>query len=128
MKHGACQPGSGTITRRTFLRRSSIALGAFVIGCYLPFRRRNAFAQGGIAEGTHDPNVFLKISPDSTVTIISKHFEMGQGVTTGLATLVAEELNADWSTVRFEFAPNDPSRYANLVFGVMATEIGRAHV
>lgn len=115
-----CHPAARKITRRAFLHRSSIAFGAFVLGCYLPFRRRNAVAQG-VAEGPHDPNIFLKIGPDNTATIISKHFEMGQGVTTGLATLMAEELDADWSTIRFEFAPNDPSRYANLVFGVMAT-------
>jgi isoquinoline 1-oxidoreductase subunit beta len=47
---------------------------------------------------------------------------MGQGVATGLATLVAEELSADWSTVRFELAPNNPKLYNNLWFGpVMAT-------
>lgn len=69
-----------------------------------------------------DPNVFIKIGLDNTVTLISKHFEMGQGVTTGLATLVAEELGADWSAMRFEFAPNNPALYNNLIFGpVMAT-------
>jgi isoquinoline 1-oxidoreductase subunit beta len=66
--------------------------------------------------------VFLKIGADNSVTIISKHFEMGQGGTTGLATLIAEELGADWSKVRFEFAPNDPKLYNNLLFGpIMAT-------
>lgn len=82
---------------------------------------KRAFAQDAIPQGIYDPNVFLKIGADNTVTIISKHFEMGQGVTTGLATLVAEELEADWSTVRFEFAPNDAKLYSNLMFGVQAT-------
>lgn len=122
MKHLFGTPDSAALSRRGFLKGTSLAAGAFVIGCYLPFRSRQAFAQeGGIAEGSHDPNVFVRVGPDNTVTVISKHFEMGQGVTTGLATLVAEELGADWSTLRFEFAPNDPERYANLVFGVMAT-------
>ena len=58
--------------------------------------------------------MFLKIGADNSLTVLSKHFEMGQGVTTGLATMVAEELNADWSTVRFEFAPADARLYNNL--------------
>ena len=47
---------------------------------------------------------------------------MGQGVTTGLATLIADELEADWSTIRFQFAPNDAKLYSNRLFGpVMGT-------
>ena len=58
----------------------------------------------------------------AVVTVISKHFEMGQGAATGLATLIADELDADWSKVGIEFAPNDPTIYNNLIFGpVMAT-------
>ncbi len=44
---------------------------------------------------------------------------MGQGNTTGLASLVAEELDADWALVRTEYAPSDPARYNNLAFGAM---------
>ena len=61
--------------------------------------------------------MFLRIDADNTVTIFSKHFEMGQGITTGLATLVAEELEADWSQLRVAFAPNDPKLYNNLAYG-----------
>ena len=68
-----------------------------------------------------DPNVFVRISPDNTVTLISKHFEMGQGVSTGMATLIAEELETDWSKVRVEFAPVDTRLYANNFFHVQAT-------
>ena len=108
-------------SRREFLKSAAVAAGAFILGSYVPFQNR-AVAQGGPAQGVFDPNVFLKIGADNSVTIISKHFEMGQGVTTGLATLVAEELEADWSTVRFEFAPNDAKLYNNLLFGpVMGT-------
>ncbi len=60
-------------------------------------------------------------SPDNTVTVIVKHLDMGQGNTTGLPTLVAEELDADWSQMRFEFAPADAKLYANLAFGVQGT-------
>ena len=61
--------------------------------------------------------MFLRIDADNTVTILSKHFEMGQGITTGLATLVAEELEADWSQMRVAFAPNNPKLYRNLAYG-----------
>ena len=51
--------------------------------------------------------------------MIAKHLEMGQGAYTGLATVVAEELDADWAQIRVESAPADASKYANLVFGTM---------
>lgn len=64
-----------------------------------------------------EPNALLRIGSDNSVTIISKHLEMGQGTYTGLATLVAEELDADWNQVRVEGAPADPTRYNNLFWG-----------
>src|SRR4051812_46673974 len=67
------------------------------------------------------PNTFLIIKPDSTVTVLCKHIEMGQGPFTGLATLVAEELDADWSQMRAEHAPSNPILYKNLAFGVQGT-------
>lgn len=110
-------------TRREFLKTAAVTAGAFVLGAVVPFGKR-ALAQetGGAPAGVFDPNVFLRIGADDTVTLISKHLEMGQGITTGMATLVAEELDADWATMRFEFAPNDAALYNNLFFGpVMAT-------
>ncbi len=108
-------------SRRRFLKRSATLVGGLVLGIHIPPGNR-ARAAGAMLEGPFDPNVFLRIGTDSSVTIISKYFEMGQGVTTGLATLIAEELEADWTRIGFEFAPNDPGRYNNLVFGpYMAT-------
>lgn len=66
-----------------------------------------------------EPNAFLRIGTDSTVTVICKHLEMGQGTHTGLATILAEELDAAWPQVRVEGAPADASRYANLFFGAL---------
>ncbi|MDB5987311.1 MAG: oxidoreductase [Nevskia sp.] len=63
------------------------------------------------------PNAFVRIDTDGTVTVIAKHLEMGQGTFTGLATLVAEELDADWSQVRVIGAPADAQRYGNAAFG-----------
>ncbi|HWN68979.1 MAG TPA: molybdopterin cofactor-binding domain-containing protein, partial [Haliangium sp.] len=63
------------------------------------------------------PNAFLRIAPDGTVTVVSKHIEFGQGTYTGLATILAEELDADWSKVRVVSSPADPTRYNNTAFG-----------
>lgn len=67
------------------------------------------------------PSAFVRIGADNTVTVLSKHVEMGQGAYTGLATLVAEELDADWAQVRVEGAPADAKRYANLKLGMQLT-------
>lgn len=50
------------------------------------------------------PNAFVRVAPDNTVTVVIKHLEMGQGVYTGLSTIVAEELDADWAQIRTESA------------------------
>jgi isoquinoline 1-oxidoreductase beta subunit len=67
------------------------------------------------------PNDFVRISEDDVVTIVSKHLEMGQGIYTGLSTLVAEELDASWDQLRIEPAPADVTRYANLFLHVQGT-------
>src|SRR5579862_1926196 len=103
-------------SRRDFLKSAAVAAGAFVLGTYVAFPEI-ASAQGEAPQGPYDPNLFLRIGADNIVTVLSKHFEMGQGVTTGLSTMVAEELGADWSMMRFEFAPADARIYNNLLFG-----------
>ena len=52
-----------------------------------------------------DPNAFLRIAPDGTVTVVLAHAEMGQGMWTGLVMLLAEELDLDWTKLRVEHAP-----------------------
>jgi isoquinoline 1-oxidoreductase beta subunit len=66
--------------------------------------------------------------PDNTVTVVAKHVEMGQGSHTGLATIVADELDADWSQVRVEAAPSDPTRYNNLAWGPRAGNGGSSAI
>ena len=76
----------------------------------------------GAPKGDFGPfGAFLKIAPDNVVTVISKHQEMGQGNHAGLAALVAEELDADWSKVVFQHAPADAKTYANTLMGVQGT-------
>lgn len=66
-------------------------------------------------------NPFVRIGIDGTVTVIVKHLDKGQGAATGLATLVAEELDADPETIRTEFAPADSNTYKNFFFGDQGT-------
>ncbi|WP_437312322.1 molybdopterin cofactor-binding domain-containing protein [Sorangium sp. So ce388] len=54
------------------------------------------------------PNAFVRIGTDDSVTVVLAHSEMGQGIWTGLAMLIAEELECDWSKVRSEHAPTAP--------------------
>jgi len=68
-----------------------------------------------------EANAFVRIAADNTVTVIAKHLEMGQGTNTGLATLVAEELDADWSQIRVEGAPVNARLYANKLLGGQGT-------
>jgi isoquinoline 1-oxidoreductase subunit beta len=92
-----------------------------MIGFYLP-ERGPAFALHATEQtAVFAPNAFLRIGTDNTVTIISKHIEVGQGAYTGLATLLAEELDAEWSQVRVEAAPANDDLYKNLRFGSQST-------
>ena len=101
-------------TRRGFLKGVATTSAVLVIGLN---------AKGTMASGSVDAqlNPFVKINADGTVTVIVKHFEMGQGTSTGLTTLIAEELDADWSKVDFEFAPANSAKYGNLLFGLQGT-------
>ncbi len=107
------------ISRRTFLAGATTA--ALVIG----FHPNGTLVSRGFAAAAPadslTPNPFLRITANGRVTVIAKHFEMGQGTTTGLATLVAEELDADWDSVRVEWAPVNTEVYKNLIFGIQGT-------
>ncbi len=63
------------------------------------------------------PNAFLRIAPDNTVTVLVKHIEFGQGPYTGLTTLVAEELDADWSQMRGQISAGQRRALATAVLG-----------
>jgi len=62
-------------------------------------------------------NAFVRIASDDSVTVMIKHLDKGQGVTTGLTTIVAEELDADWAQMRWAFAPANAKLYNNLAWG-----------
>jgi isoquinoline 1-oxidoreductase beta subunit len=91
--------------------------GALTIAVWLPASPAAANDKPAPTSDGFTPNAFVSIGRDSTVTIYAKHLEMGQGVYTGLATLVAEELDADWNQVRVEGAPANAKLYNNLAWG-----------
>src|SRR5437868_12492152 len=94
------------VSRREFFKAS----GALVLAVALP----DAVAQ---ATAPLEANAFVRIGADNTVTVIVKHLEMGEGTYSGMPTLVAEELDADWAQMRVEGAPADAKRYNNLFWG-----------
>jgi isoquinoline 1-oxidoreductase beta subunit len=109
-------------TRRDFLKGSAAATGALVIGFTIPAVTRfgDAAAAAPATGSSFAPNAFLRIAPNGQITVVSGLSEMGQGVHTGIASLVAEELDADWKSVRLEQAPVDKA-YVNPSFGMQAT-------
>lgn len=109
-------------SRRNFLKTVA-ATGALVVGARLP---SPALAAGGAPAGIIGPadprpHLFVIIAPDNTVTVLAKHLDKGQGIVTGLATIVAEELDADWAQMRGAFAPADSKLYGNHFFGIQGT-------
>ncbi|MDT8837808.1 xanthine dehydrogenase family protein molybdopterin-binding subunit [Paraburkholderia fungorum] len=106
-------------SRRTFLKAAgAVAAVGLTIGFEWAGTGRRALA-ATMPDATFAPNAFLRVAPDNSVTVIAKHVEMGQGAYTGIATIVAEELDANWQDVRVESAPADAKRYANLAFGTI---------
>ena len=100
-------------------RRELLGYGAgLVIAFNVP--RRGRAAALAPEKPKADPNAFVRIAPDETVTVLLAHSEMGQGIWTGLAMLIADELDCDWSKVRAEHAPAAPA-YAHPLFGMQAT-------
>jgi len=113
-------------SRRDFLKTTGAGL---VVGVMLPEAARakqnsgaaSVLAQAPSGDAVFSANAFVRIAPDNTVTVLVKHVEMGQGPYTGLTTLVAEELDADWSQMRATAAPADVTLYANTAFGIQGT-------
>jgi isoquinoline 1-oxidoreductase beta subunit len=99
------------LTRREFLRLTTLAGSGLTLGVLLP---GCGAAPAPAAAPLSMP--FVRIDPDNTVTVISKHLEAGQGVWTGLPAIVAEELDASWEQMRVESAPAQVPLYQNLAF------------
>lgn len=101
------------VSRRAALQ----GVAGLVIAAHLPLKG----ARGQDGGAPLAPNAFVRVGADDTVTVISRNLEFGQGPYTGLATLVAEELDADWGQVRAEAAPANTALYANPAFQLQGT-------
>jgi len=105
----------GSLSRRGFLGASAAATG-LVVGFHVPFA---AHAQGAAAPD--EVNAWVVIRPDDTVVIRIARSEMGQGTLTGLAQLVAEELDCDWARVTTEYPTPGQNLARNRVWGNFST-------
>ncbi|HKT74475.1 MAG TPA: molybdopterin cofactor-binding domain-containing protein [Steroidobacteraceae bacterium] len=101
--------------RRAFL--GAAAGSAFLLGFYLPLGRSAPRAAGKRFE----PNAFIRIERQGVVTLVMPQVEMGQGIYTGLAMVLAEELDVGAEQVLLETAPPNDQLYANPAFGLQAT-------
>jgi len=105
------------VNRRAFLRAGGAGLAGLVVAFTLPERSKLAAQRGGPQRAVN-PNAYIHIAPDESVTFIVTKAEMGQGTVTSLSMLLGEESDCDWTKVRTEFAPVDPSLYGQQgVFG-----------
>ena len=104
---------SAALSRRSFLHTTSAAAGGLMVGFHVP----------GLAQSAETPELYawVQVLPDETVVIRIARSEMGQGSLTGLAQLVAEELECDWSKVKTEYPTPGQNLARNRAWGSMST-------
>ncbi len=103
------------VTRRDFVKAGLVAGAGLTLAVSLEGCAKEAAPAAGGA--IFAPNAWIRIGADDVVTVVVDRSEMGQGVSTSLPMLVAEELDADWATVRYEFAPANEAYYNPLSVG-----------
>ena len=116
----ATQNLSGGVSRRSLLTGG--VAGGFLFAFHLPVRAANEPVQ--VADDTNGkfaPNAFIRIDRSGKTTLIMPQVEMGQGIYTAVATILAEELDADFAQVTLEHAAANDKLYANPAFGIQAT-------
>jgi isoquinoline 1-oxidoreductase beta subunit len=104
------------VSRRDVVVGAVLVGGALLVGCS-PADLMSAGSK--VESGAFGP--FIQFDPDGAVTVLSKHIEFGQGTHTGLAAIVAEELDADWSRVKVVHSPANAKLYANTNAGIQLT-------
>jgi isoquinoline 1-oxidoreductase beta subunit len=96
--------------------------GGFLLAFHLPVRAVNEPVQPPDAtDGKFAPNAFIRIDVTGKTTLVMPQVEMGQGIYTAVAMILAEELDADFASVTLEHAPANEKLYANPAFGIQAT-------
>ena len=109
-----------SVSRRALLT-GGLATG-FLLAFHLPLRAAaNEPEQKDATDGKFAPNAFIRIDETGRTVLMMPQVEMGQGVYTSIAMILAEELDADWSKVEVQHAPPNDKLYANPVFGLQAT-------
>ena len=106
------------LSRRELLQKSLLSGAGLFVAFHVPGKARAAPQPA--AKQLPAPNAFVRVAPDESVTVLLAHSEMGQGIWTGLAMMIAEELECDWSKIRVEHAPAAPV-YAHPAFGMQMT-------
>src|SRR6516162_6169723 len=106
------------IDRRRFVVGAAAAGGGLALGLDIPFGGPNVIRA---ADGSPEVNAWVVIRPDDTIVIRIARSEMGQGTLTGLAQLVAEELDCDWSKVTTEYPTPGQNLARKRVWGDMST-------
>lgn len=110
--------------RRQFIGRSALGAGSLVVGFHVPFLGLAAAQTTGAGTGAPSPaevNAWVVVRPDETVVIRVARSEMGQGSLTGLAQLVAEELDCDWARVSTEYPTPGENLARQRVWGNFST-------
>src|SRR6266436_4599557 len=107
------------VGRREFIRTGAAIGGGLLVSLYAPLPDGSGSALAAEEKGIA-VNAFVRIGTDESVTVISAHSEMGQGIYTSLPMLLNEELQADWSKIHVEAAPVDKV-YNHPVFGMQMT-------
>src|SRR5947208_10711752 len=110
---------SAVVGRREFIRTGAAIGGGLLVSLHTPLPGRTGDALAA-EQKDFALNAFVRIGTDESVTVISAHSEMGQGIYTSLPMLLNEELQADWSKIRVEAAPVDKV-YNHTVFGLQMT-------
>ncbi len=115
----------GELDRRSFLVGASVTGGGLALGFAIPFVSSSE-GPARAADERSSVTCWVVIAPDNTVTIRVAHAEMGQGALTGLAMLVAEELECDWATVKTEFVSPTENLRRNQIWGDTSTGASRS--
>jgi isoquinoline 1-oxidoreductase subunit beta len=116
----ASKMNSRSPSRREFIKGA--AAGGFLLAFYVPARAGNEPEQTPRgAKGQFAPNAFIRIDKTGTTTLVMPQVEMGQGVYTGVAMILAEELDADVAKIILEHAPPNEKLYTNPLLGIQAT-------
>ena len=114
------KPLATHLSRREMLAGGLV--GGFLLAFHLPVRAANEPVQPpDVTEGRFAPNAFIRIAPTGETIFVMPQVEMGQGIYTSIAMIIAEELDADFSRLTLEHAPPSDKLYGNPLFGIQAT-------